>query len=213
MEYNIHAHSETLELTHKISVNNYPGHIRLLVSNTYSKAPSYEDGLKAIETGNSFLLGVFSGDTENTHYGGRKFALGLNVEQQLHNDIGVFSRLGWNDGKYASWAFTEIDQTINVGLSIKGRRWNRTDDVCGIAGVWNGISKEHRAFLKEGGYGFIIGDGNLNYGHEDIIEAYYNARLTRFFWLTFDYQFVNNPGYNKDRGPVHVFGLRGHIGF
>ena len=75
----------------------------------------------------------------------------------------------------------------------------------------NGISSDHRHFLAAGGYGFIIGDGQLNYGNEIIIETYYNAKLTSFFWLTFDYQFVNNPAYNKVRGPVHVFGIRGHI--
>jgi carbohydrate-selective porin OprB len=124
-----------------------------------------------------------------------------------------FGRIGWNDGKYASWSFTEIDQTINAGFSIKGSKWKRPGDVFGIAGVSNGISKEHREFLKEGGYGFILGDGNLNYGHETILETYYSARLTKFFWLTFDYQFVSNPGYNKDRGPVNVFALRGHLEF
>jgi high affinity Mn2+ porin len=87
------------------------------------------------------------------------------------------------------------------------------DDVVGIAGVVNGISADHRAFLKAGGYGFIIGDGALNYGHEAVLEAYYNVRLLANFWTTFDYQFVSNPGYNKDRGPVHVFGVRGHVEF
>jgi high affinity Mn2+ porin len=137
----------------------------------------------------------------------------LNIEQELTNEIGFFSRLGWNDGKYATWAFTEIDQTINAGISVKGTKWRRSKDVCGFAVVANGISKDHRSFLKAGGYGFIIGDGNLNYGNESIIETYFNAKLTRYFSLTFDYQFVNNPGYNKDRGPVHVFGIRGHVEF
>jgi high affinity Mn2+ porin len=79
--------------------------------------------------------------------------------------------------------------------------------------AWNGISQDHRDFLAAGGYGFIIGDGKLNYGSEGVMEIYYNARLTNFLWLTFDYQFVKNPGYNKDRGPVHVFGLRAHVKF
>jgi len=120
--------------------------------------------------------------------------------------------VGWNDGKYATWAFTEIDQTAQLGLSLKGTKWKRQDDVAGIACVINGISSEHQAFLKAGGYGFIIGDGNLNYGHEAILETYYDAKISDAFWLSFDYQFVKNPGYNKDRGgPVNVFALRGHI--
>ena len=122
-------------------------------------------------------------------------------------------RIGWNDGKHASWAFTEIDQTFTAGLSIKGNFWKRGDDIFGIAIANNGISSDHKSFLQEGGYGFIIGDGKLNYGHETIVESYYNAKLFKFLWLSFDYQFVKNPAYNKDRGPVHVFGLRGHVFF
>jgi hypothetical protein len=213
MEYNVHAHSETFEFEHGFLLHKLPGTIRFIVSNTLSQAPSYQDGLKAISNNDTFLLNVIKGSEEHKSYGGKKFGLGLNIEQQIRNDIGFFSRVGWNDGKYATWAFTEIDNTVNAGISMKGIKWKRPNDVFAIAAVSNGISKDHRNFLKAGGYGFIIGDGNLNYGRETILEAYYNTKLTNFFWLTFDYQFVNNPGYNKDRGPVHVFGIRGHVEF
>jgi hypothetical protein len=213
MEYNLHAHSETLELEHSFTIAKRPGAIRFTVSNTYSKAPSYTSGIRAIKENNTFLLDVIKGEAENNQYGGRKTGLGLNFEQQLTNNIGFFSRAGWNDGKDATWAFTEIDRTLNAGVSIKGTRWKRKSDEVGLIGIVNGISQDHRNFLSAGGYGFIIGDGKLNYGTEGIIETYYNARLTNFLWLTFDYQFVNNPGYNKDRGPVHVFGLRAHVEF
>lgn len=212
LEYKMNkAHSETFELMHKFLIDKRPGNIRFIVSNTISQAPSYQDGLKAIAVNDTFLLNVIRGVEEHKSYGGKKFGSGLNIEQEITNEIGFFSRLGWNDGKYATWAFTEIDNTVTTGLSIKGIKWKRPGDVFAIAAVSNGISKDHRYFLKAGGYGFIIGDGDLNYGRETIIETYYNAKLTKFFWLTFDYQFVNNPGYNKDRGPIHVFGLRGHV--
>ena len=211
MEYNIHAHSETFEFHYKFSINHHPGNVRFTASNTLSQAPSYQDALKAIADNNSFLLDVIQGDKEHKLYGGKKFGLGLNADQELTNQIGFFSRLGWNDGKYATWSFTEIDRTINAGVSVKGSKWKRADDVFGIIGIINNISKAHQRFLKAGGYGFIIGDGKLNYANENIIEAYYNIKLTKFFWFSFDYQFVNNPGYNKDRGPVHVFGVRGHV--
>lgn len=207
------AHSETAEFEHKISVIKRPGVIRLLFSYTASRAPSYAEGMAALTTHDSILLQVISGNAESANYGGHKTGICLNVEQQLTDDLGSFARAGWNDGKYATWAFTEIDQTLQAGLSLKGTRWKRNDDVIGLAGVINGISAEHRAFLKAGGYGFIIGDGTLNYGHEAIFETYYSARLFSNIWATVDYQFVNNPGYNKDRGPVHVFSIRGHIEF
>lgn len=214
MEYDFaRAHSETLELEHELAINRQPGKIRLLASHTASQAPSYQDGLRSLEAKSNFMPDVISGDEEHKAYGGSKFALCLNLEQQLSKELGLFSRVGWNDGKYATWAFTEIDNSINAGISIKGTKWKRADDVVGIAGGSNGISNDHQRYLQAGGNGFIIGDGRLNYGREAILECFYNAQLTKFFWLTFDYQFVHNPGYNRDRGPVHVFGFRGHVAF
>lgn len=212
MEYKIpKAHSETVELDHSFYIRKKEGNIRLTLSNTHSKAPSYQQGLNAITSNDNFILDVISGYVENTGYGGKKFGIGLNAEQTLTDQIGIFSRLGWNDGKDVSWAFTEIDRTFSLGFSFKGDAWNRVNDVIGVAGVANAISKPHRDFLKAGGYGFIIGDGYLNYGYESIVETFYNARLSTFLFAGFDYQFVNNPGYNKDRGPVHVFAIRVHV--
>lgn len=214
LEYNISkAHSETVELEHGFSIRKLPGRIRLIASHTRSQAPSYEEGLQAISKGDAFLLDVIRGKEEHKMYGGKKIGFGLNVEQQLTADIGFFGRAGWNDGKYATWAFTEIDRNITAGFSIKGRGWNRVDDVVGIGFASNGISQDHRDFLKAGGYGFIIGDGNLNYGRESVLEMYYNAKLTGFLWVTLDYQYVKNPAYNKDRGPFHAFGVRSHVQF
>ncbi len=208
------AMSETAELERETKLGSHPGTIRLLFSYTQSRAPSYKAGLAALKDNDTALLNVIDGNGEGTSYGGHKTGLGLNADQELTDNIGAFARVGWNDGQYATWAFTEIDQTASLGLSFKGAPWKRPDDVVGVAGVVNGISAEHRAFLKAGGYGFIIGDGNLNYGHESIVETYYNAKLYEHVFLTFDYQYVTNPGYNKDRhGPVHVFAFRGHIEF
>lgn len=207
------AHSETLEIERKIFANKRPGKLRFIISNTHSRAPSYDAGLKAIADNDTYLLDVISGNAESKMYGGKKFGLGFSGEQELTNDLGIFMRAGWNDGKDVTWAFTEIDQTLSAGFSLNGAKWKRPGDVLGVAGVVNGISEDHQKFLKAGGYGFIIGDGNLNYGHEAIIEAYYNAFLSKFFWLTVDYQFVNHPAYNKDRGPVNAFAIRGHVEF
>jgi hypothetical protein len=216
MEYRFgKAHSETLEITRKLQlVHGQPGSLGLIASYSASRAPSYQDGLTALKTGDFGLLNVFSGNGKGLSYGGHKTGLYLNLAQGITPDLGFFARAGWNDGKYATWAFTEIDRTLSAGLSLKGTCWKRKDDVVGIGQIINGLSADHQAFLKGGGYGFIIGDGNLNYGHESITEAYYSAQVTKAFWLTFDYQLVVNPGYNKDRqGPVHVFAFRGHVVF
>jgi high affinity Mn2+ porin len=214
MEYVVQkAHSETVEFEKKFGNANRNGIVRLLFSNTYSRAPSYAEGMNALKTGDTNLLKVFEGNALNNRYGGKKLGICLNAEQELTNDIGAFARVGWNDGKYATWAFTEIDQTANIGLSLKGNSWKRTDDVVGLSVVVNGISQDHRDFLKNGGYGFIIGDGSLNYAHEEILETYYSAKIFEKFWFSFDYQFVNHPAYNKDRGPAHVFSFRSHVAF
>jgi len=194
-------------------LNQRAGTIRLLVSNTYSKAPSYVQGIKAIADHDVALLNVIAGKAENPGYGGRKFGLGMSADQQISNAISLFLRAGWNDGQFATWAFTEIDRTGSMGATVKGDQWKRPRDIFGVAGVLNGISKIHRDFLADGGYGFIIGDGALKYGHEGILEAYYSACLASGLFLTGDYQFVNNPAYNKDRGPVSVFSLRVHLEF
>ncbi len=199
------AHSQTVEVARHLSINKHPGVIRLMLFRNVTKAPAYLDVIK-----NDPNLDVIYGKT----YGGVKYGYGLNFEQELNDNLGIFARAGWNDGKTATWAFTEIDQSISAGLNYTGKQWHRADDVFGLAGVVNGISDDHIAFLNAGGYGFIIGDGKLpHYSTERIIEAYYSAKINKNVFLSGDYQFVQNPAYNADRGPVSFFALRAHVEF
>jgi high affinity Mn2+ porin len=138
----------------------------------------------------------------------------LNLEQQVTETLGVFLRAGWADGNIEPWDFTDIDRTVSGGVSINGKSWGRPDDTIGIAGVVNGISSAHVAFLNAGGLGILVGDGQLlNYGLEKIFEAYYSFAINPSTKLTFDYQFVYNPAYNADRGPANVFAARAHWQF
>jgi high affinity Mn2+ porin len=140
--------------------------------------------------------------------------LSLNIEQQLNATFGAFFRAGWADGQVEPWDFTDVDRTVSGGVSINGRSWGRPDDTIGIAGVINGISNQHIAFLNAGGLGILIGDGQLtNYQPEKILEAYYSYAVTLSTRLTFDYQYLCNPGYNADRGPAHIFAGRAHWQF
>jgi high affinity Mn2+ porin len=139
-----------------------------------------------------------------------KYGIGLNVEQSLRADLGAFLRAGWNDGKTETWEFTEIDRTFQAGAQWKGATWHRSQDVVGVAWVVNGLSPAHRDYLAAGGHGYILGDGRLNYSQERILEAYYAWNLLLMFTLTVDYQFAANPGYNRDRGPVSIWGFRLH---
>jgi high affinity Mn2+ porin len=127
--------------------------------------------------------------------------------------VGVFSRLGWNDGKTEDFAFTAIDRLAEGGVSVKGTRWKRKDDVVATAFAAAGISGVHAVYLAEGGSDFLIGDGALNYAPEYLWETYYTARVVRGFYATFDAQHYNNPAYNHDRGPVWIESVRLHIEF
>lgn len=141
-----------------------------------------------------------------------KYGFGLSAEQALTDDLGIFARLGWNDGHTESFVFTEIDRTASLGLSLKGARWHRPDDVVGLAGVINGIAKNHRDYLGAGGHGFILGDGRLpHYATEDDLEAYYLCKVYEHVFLTADFQFIDHPAYNSDRGPIFVGGFRVHV--
>ncbi|MCX6352511.1 MAG: carbohydrate porin [Bacteroidetes bacterium] len=151
--------------------------------------------------------------TRSRQYGRTKYGAVLNIEQDFSEDAGAFFRASWNDGKNETWAFTEIDNSLSAGIVMQGTQWKRKDDKLGVAILIDGLSKDHRTYLARGGYGFIIGDGKLNYANEFIVEAQYNINLHKNFWITPDYQFIMNPGYNKDRGPVNIFGLRGHCEF
>ena len=204
------AHSETLEVEKSWKAK-HRGTVRLLAFRTVSQAPTYATTLAEVKRGDSTSVDEYTGNKEWKRYGGVKFGFGVNAEQEISGSIGAFAKLSWNNGKTATWAFTEIDRSVSAGIHIEGATWKRPDDHMGIAQVVNGISKHHQQFLNAGLYGFIIGDGKLNYGAEAITELYYQAKLTTGFYLSADYQFVYHPAYNKDRGPVHVFAIRGHI--
>ena len=138
----------------------------------------------------------------------------VNLEQQITGDLGVFARAGWADGNIEPWDFTDIDRSVQAGVSFSGKQWGRPDDRVGIAGVINSISGVHQAFFNAGGVGILIGDGKLpNPGFEKILETYYSYSLSSSTKLSLDYQFVGDPAYNNDRGPVNVFTGRVHWQF
>ena len=143
--------------------------------------------------------------------GRKKYGFELNLEQELTKQLGVFGRLGWSDGRNETFAYTEIDRTALIGGYFHGAWWRRVNDRAGVAFVINGISGDHRVYLADGGSGFILGDGALNYGREKIFETFYTVHLWRGVFGSIDLQHINNPGYNRDRGPVFVPGLRLHV--
>ena len=138
----------------------------------------------------------------------------LNFQQELTGDLGMFTRLSYNDGSQEAYEFTEINRGLSTGLSLKGTSWNRSDDTVGAAYIVSGISQAAQRYFAAGGLGILIGDGRLpHYGLENGLETYYSAQLASWFWVTADYQLIVNPAYNRDRGPVNILGLRLHAAF
>jgi hypothetical protein len=142
-----------------------------------------------------------------------KYGFGINMEQALSKDVTAYGRFGWDNGKTESWSFTEIDQTFSGGVGVDGHAWRRNNDRAGIAFATNGIAKDHILYLSYGGLGFVLGDGGLNYGRENLLESYYTAHIWRGIYLGPDIQYVVHPGYNEARGPVVLPSFRVHVEF
>jgi carbohydrate-selective porin OprB len=140
-----------------------------------------------------------------------KYGVGVSADQELTKDIGVFLRLGWNDGKTESFAFTAIDRLASSGVSVTGTRWKRPEDTVATALTVGGLSGVHASYLAHGGYDFLIGDGRLTYAPEYVWESYYRVRLLPGLFTSIDVQHVSNPAYNQARGPVWIGSLRFHL--
>ena len=196
------------EIERRYQLGDQPGAIKITGFLSRGRAGHFADAVALAQ-----LTGTAADITAVRVYDSRP-GVSINLQQQIADDLGVFARAGWADGTVEPWDFTDVDGTVSAGASLTGKRWNRPDDTVGVAGVINGISKIHQDYFNAGGLGILIGDGMLPHpGLEQIIEAYYSYAVSSSVKLTADYQFIANPGYNTDRGPVNVFSGRVHWQF
>jgi high affinity Mn2+ porin len=184
------------------------GSLKFLAYLTHGRMGQYDEATAiALATGTPANIEA----VRATH---NKAGFSFNLQQALADDLGVFARAGYMQGQYEAFDFTDIDKTASAGLSLSGTRWDRPDDTVGLAAVVNNASGAAKRFLAAGGLGILAGDGALLHsGPEGILEAYYSLAAFSFAKLTADYQFIVNPAYNADRGPVSVFGVRLHAQF
>jgi high affinity Mn2+ porin len=204
------ARSENVELElHRAVLPHREGILRLLGYSNQANMGIYRVAI------NNFLSGATPQPEITAHplQTTTKYGFGVNVEQALNDWAGVFARWGWNEGQHESYAYTEVDATIEFGAGAKGKGWGRNADRAGIAFISNGISRDHQQYLALGGVGFLLGDGKLDYAREDILETYYTAHVWRGIFASLDVQYVDHPGYNRARGPVVVPGARLHVDF
>jgi high affinity Mn2+ porin len=199
------AFAQALEFEQRYTIKDQPGAVRPMVYLNFAHMGSYADALEQMPVDPN-IIAVRS-------YSHPKYGFGINADQQITGDLGVFARAGWNNGQSESWTYAEVDRSLSAGLSLKGTAWSRGSDVVGVGGIISGLSQEHRQYLEAGGLGVILGDGRLNYAPEEVIETYYLLGLTKNIALSLDYQFINHPGFNADRGPVSVGAFRFHFEF
>ena len=199
------AHGDVLEVEHRHTLSARPGAVRVLAFWNHANMGVYREALEGAAA---------APDVTATRAPGRsKYGFGLNLEQEAAPGLGVFLRAGWNDGKTESWAFTEIERTLSLGATLAGNSWKRPRDLFGIAVALNGINRDHRDYLAAGGLGFMLGDGALNAATEIVFDGFYRASLASFAAITLEVEHFLNPAFNRDRGPVTVYGLRFHAEF
>ena len=200
-------YSVVLEAEERHHWLNHAGKVKLLAYANRANMANYNDAVQlARETDATPDVALVR------HFSSRPGVV-LNMEQELSSDVGAFFRASASDGQKEAYEFSDIDQSVSAGVSVKGDRWSRHDDTFGLAAVANRISGAAQSYFAAGGMGILIGDGKLNYAPEKILETYYSMNLISHVALTFDYQYVTNPAYNQDRGPVSFYALRLHADF
>jgi high affinity Mn2+ porin len=194
------------ELERRYTIRDHVGTMRALAFLNRAEMADYSAATVLLQNGQNFLA------ARSSHY---KYGFGLNWEQEITKNLGVFSRLGWNDDREEGWMFTDVGYSGSVGLSLKGGYWGRPGDTFGLAGLANGASKVAREFFEAGGVGILAGDGegHFNYSWEKIVETYYDFRIWGGLHGAMDYQYTTDPAFNRDRGPVSIFSGRLHWEF
>ncbi|WP_266170191.1 carbohydrate porin [Dyella subtropica] len=201
-----HARGQQLELTLQPQADGWA--LRLLAFQNQARMGIYREAI-AIALANGTRPDIRADDRPGRHKAG--FAINGELPLADHGDTGLFMRAGWNDGRNESFVFTEVDRTVTGGFQLSGVHWGRGADHLSVGLAINSLSPAHRDYLAMGGSGFVLGDGALRYGHEQILEAYYSLAVCKHFTLSPDIQLVRNPGYNRDRGPARLIALRAHI--
>ena len=208
LEPAFHEYQVAIELEHRHELFGEPGKLDVTVFESRGRMARLQDAIAYAEAAG---LPV---DPSPVRRYRKRDGISLNFEQQLTENLGMFARLGDAGGNVETYEFTDIDRTLSVGFSSSGARWRRPQDTVGLAKVVNAISKDRRQYLAAGGLGVLIGDGRLpDAGHEQIIEAYYDLAAASALHLTLDYQWVQNPAYDRERGPVSILAFRVHWEF
>lgn len=198
-------YANQVELTHEHELWGKPGAVRALYYQQHAYMGNYQSAVALGQQTSS------TPDVSNTRLAAQNsWGYGINIEQVINEDVGIFGRWSWNPGNTETQT-VDISRSLSGGVSIKGSTWSRPSDTIGMGFAVNGIAPIQRTYLQMGGMSPFIGDGNLSYKTEQILETFYSAKVYKELYLSADYQRIANPAYNAARGPVNFFGLRAHI--
>lgn len=195
------------EFERRYSRDTHPGAVRFLAWMDKANMINYREAASLLESGGP------QADLSAARGYRHKYGFGLNLEQSVTKNVGIFSRIGWNNGQTEGWMYADANWTASLGASISGSAWHRPEDNAGLAYVASGASASAQRFLEAGGLDIVAGDGALTYGSEKVTEAYYSFPVWKNVYATPDFEFVSNPAFNRSRGPVAVLGVRLHWQF
>ena len=203
-----HEFQSILELEKRHEIAGHPGRLLLTMFDSRGRMGLLDDAVTLADaTGGPVDIAAVR------QYRDRA-GISVNLEQQLTGELGAFARIGKDGGNVEPYEFTDIDRTVSGGLSLRGASWHRADDTLGLAAIDNGISATRERYLNAGGLGILVGDGRLPHpGPEQIIETYYSLAVFQVAHVSVDYQWINHPAYNRDRGPVSLVAVRLHAQF
>jgi high affinity Mn2+ porin len=208
LDYRVMRHyGDQVEVEHQHTVAGHAGKMRVLLFRNRAVMADFEILLVDAKGGVPTL-------SDQSRRLQSKVGVAISGEQSIGEDMGLFARLSWNDGKTETYSFTEVEQSLSAGMVMQGQRWGRPHDTVGVAMVQNRLSASHRAYLSAGGLGVFIGDGQLSaYQPERLFESYYSLAIAPAVWLSANWQRIHNPAYNAARGPVNIIGMRLHSEF
>ena len=223
MDYNIFEHyGDQIEVEHKHVIEQQPGAVRLLVYRNRADTGKFSDATKLFEAnpnmnGTTCTTANYGNPNANApdlcwaRTTNTKIGVGINIEQRITADIGVFFRGMWTDGLTEVYNYSSADDSLSLGAIMKGGRWGREKDTAGLGYAASFLSASHAAYLNSGGIDGFLGDGAISYKPEQVLDLYYQCHVVKSTWVSVDYQHLANPGYNADRGPVDIYGVRVHV--
>ncbi len=217
-------YGDNLELEHKHTLFGQEGAVRILGYHNHAHTGSFSGAIAAFAANpaqnavscSGWNYGSNNANAPDVCWSRKtndKYGIGINFEQRLNDDIGIFFRGMYSDGNTEVYNFTSTDRSLSTGIVFHGRLWDRHKDAFGLGLAQNMLSASHAQYLALGGIDQFIGDGAIRYKPEQVFDMYYKMNLLSSTWVTADYQIINNPGYNADRGPVNMLGLRFHVEF